>query len=352
MPIAVDGMGGDGAPRTAVEGALLAVQQDSTPVLLVGREPELRRELERWGGPPSGLELIHAEEVVGMEESAVTPLRRKRNSSLTVCAELVKSGRAQAFVTAGNTGAAMSAAKAVLKTIPGVDRPALAAVLPTPVGRTVLLDVGANSVAKPHHLLQFAVMGQVFSKAVFGIAKPRIGLLSIGEERGKGNDLVRGVYAVLAEADLNFVGNVEGRDLFDGSVDVVVCDGFVGNVALKSAEGAAQMLRRMLREEIAASWRARLGVVLFRPALQGLKRRADPNEYGAAPLLGLEGGCLVAHGSSNATGIRNSIRRAVEVVRGEVVEKIRDGVGRITSDVGAPGTKDGSASEDGGSGGS
>lgn len=329
MPIAVDGMGGDGAPRIAVEGAVRAAREDSTPILLVGREPELRRELSRLGGAPPGLDLIHAEDVVGMDESAVTPLRRKRNSSLTVCAELVKAGQAQAFVTAGNTGAAMSAAKAVLKTIPGVDRPALAAVLPNPGGKTVLLDVGANASARSHHLLQFAVMGQVFAKAVLGVRSPRVGLLSIGEERGKGNELVRRVYAALEAAGLNFVGNVEGRDLFDGSVDVAVCDGFVGNVALKSAEGAAQMLRGVLREEIAASWRARLGVWLVRPALVGLKRRADPNEYGAAPLLGLEGGCLVAHGSATAAGVRSSIRRAVELVRAEVVEKIRVGVAQV-----------------------
>lgn len=331
MPIAVDGMGGDLAPRAAVEGAVRASREHGISILLVGREDSLRTELVRLGGKPSSLEVVHADEVVAMDESAVTPLRRKRNSSLMVCAELVKAGRAQAFVTAGNTGAAMSAAKAVLKTIPGVDRPALAAVLPAPVGRTVLLDVGANASAKPHHLLQFALMGHVFARGVLAIPEPRIGLLSIGEERGKGNDLVRSVYAALAEAGLNFIGNVEGRDLFDGSVDVAVCDGFVGNVALKSAEGAAQMLRRMLREEIASSWRARLGAWLVRPALRGLRRRADPNEYGAAPLLGLEGGCLVAHGSSTALGVCNSVLRAVELVRGEVVERIREGVTRLAA---------------------
>jgi len=323
MKIAVDAMGGDHAPRAVVEGAFAAAVEDGAEVVLVGREEVVRAELARLGDHRGRIEVVHAEEVVEMDDPAVAPLRKKRRSSIRIACELVKEGRAAAVVSAGNTGAAMTAAMMVLKTIPGIDRPALAAVLPNPTGRTVLLDVGANVSTKAHHLRQFAVMGHLYAQQVMGTASPRVGLMSVGEEEGKGTDFTREVFKVLKETGLNFVGNVEGRDVFAGTVDVIVCDGFVGNVVLKAAESLASMVGKMLEEELRASFRRRLGAALALPALRELRRRTDPNQYGAAPLLGVQGGCFIAHGRSNATGIRNSVRRAVEFCNHDVSEKIR-----------------------------
>jgi glycerol-3-phosphate acyltransferase PlsX len=235
------------------------------------------------------------------------------------------------MVTAGNTGAAMIAAKMVIGTIAGVDRPALAAVVPSAAGRTILLDVGANVETRPSQLRQFAVMGHSYAQEVMGIRSPRIGLLSIGEEEGKGNAETREVFRVLKTTGLNFVGNVEGRDVFDGSVDVVVCDGFVGNAVLKSAEALALLLGRMLREELKQSVRTRLGYLFAKPAFDALRRRTDYREYGAAPLLGIEGGCFIGHGRSNAKAVQSSIRRAVEFTTARVHEKIRDKVAELHS---------------------
>ena len=267
--------------------------------------------------------MIHAEEVVGMDDPAITPIRKKRRSSIRICAELVKEGRAQAMVTAGNTGAAMISAKMVIGTIAGVDRPALAAVLPNAKGRTVLLDVGANVNTKPLHLREFAVMGHFYAQEVIGTPSPRIGLMSIGEEEGKGTDVTREVFKVLKNTGLNFVGNVEGRDVFAGTVDVIVCDGFVGNVVLKAAESLASMVGKMLEQELRAGLRTRVGAALALPALREVRRRTDPNQYGAAPLLGVQGGCFIGHGRSSSTGIRNSVRRAVEFTHHDVAAKIR-----------------------------
>src|SRR5436305_11623747 len=267
MPIAVDAMGGDFAPQSAVEGAFRAAREDGSSILLVGDRARVEAELRRLGAPAGRIEIVHAEEVVGMDEPAITPIRKKRRSSLRLAAELVKDGRAQAMVTAGNTGAAMIAAKMVIGTVSGVDRPALAAVLPNLYGRTVLLDVGANVDTKPVHLREFAVMGHFYAQEVIGTPAPRIGLMSIGEEEGKGNDVTREVFKVLKTTGLNFVGNVEGRDVFNGTVDVIVCDGFVGNVILKSAESLAELFARMLREEPTRYPRTHAGYALAQPAL-------------------------------------------------------------------------------------
>ena len=323
MTIAVDAMGGDYAPGAVVEGALAAAREDGIEVLLVGREEAMRAEVDRCGGLPAGVETVHAEEVVTMDDSPIAPIRRKRRSSIRVCGELVREGRAAAMVSAGNTGAAMIVAKMVVGTVPGVDRPALAAVLPTPVGRTVLLDVGANVDTKPAHLREFAVMGHFFAQEVLGTERPRVGLLSIGEEEGKGDDLTRAVYKVLQELGLHFVGNVEGRDVFGGTVDVVVCDGFVGNAILKSAESLAEFVRGVLRQELSRSLRSRLGYLLARPAFDALRARTDYSEYGAAPLLGVEGGCFIGHGRSNPRAVHSAIRRAEEFARADLAAKIR-----------------------------
>jgi len=336
MQIAVDAMGGDHAPQSPVEGAVRAAIEDGTSIFLVGDrfriEAELARLGQRRGHHLEGrLEVIHAEEVVGMDEPAITPIRKKRRSSLRLCADLVKEGRAQAMVTAGNTGAAMIAAKMVIGTIAGVDRPALAAVLPNARGRTVLLDVGANVDTKPFHLRQFAVMGHFYAQEVIGTQAPRIGLMSIGEEESKGTDLTREVFKVLQKTGLNFVGNVEGGDVFNGEADVIVCDGFIGNVILKSAESLAELFGRMLREELSRTSRTKAGYLLARPAFASFRRRTDYSEFGGAPLLGVEGGCFIGHGRSNARAIQSAVRRAVEFSAAELHVKIRDKVAELHS---------------------
>lgn len=323
MPrIAVDAMGGDLAPRAAVQGAFFAAAEDGTEILLIGDGAAIERELRRWSRSPERIEVLHADEAVGMDEPP-TAVRRKRRSSLALCAESVRDGRAAAMVTAGNTGAAMVAAKLMLGMMPGVDRPALAAAFPNRRGRTVVLDVGANVDSRPEHLRQFAVMGHFYAQEVIGTTHPRVGLLSIGEEDAKGTDVTRDAAKALAATGLNFVGNVEGNDVFNGEADVVVCDGFVGNVLLKSAEAMAELVVGMVREELLRTSRTRFGGWLAKPAFANFGRRTDYAEYGAVPLLGVDGGCLIGHGRSNARAIRSAIRRAVEFVAADLSEKIR-----------------------------
>jgi glycerol-3-phosphate acyltransferase PlsX len=334
MPIAVDAMGGDYAPESAVAGAVRAAVSDRASILLVGDRARLEAELARH--PEAArldgrITIVHAEEVVGMDEPAITPIRKKRRSSVRICAEAVKDRRAEAMVTAGNTGAAMIAAKMVIGTLPGVDRPALAAVFPNPRGHTVVLDVGANVDSKPEHLREFAVMGHFYAQEVIHTPSPRIGLLSIGEEEGKGTDLTREVFRVLKTTGLNFVGNVEGRDVFNGSVDVIVCDGFVGNVLLKSAESLAELMGRMLREELSRSLRTKLGYVLSRPAFDRFRQRVDYAEYGAAPLLGISGGCFIGHGRSSPHAIHSAIRRAIEFANARLDRKIGEKLAELHS---------------------
>lgn len=335
MPIAVDAMGGDFAPQSAVEGAVRAATEDGASILLVGDKPRVEAELHRLhrdgSAAPGRIEVVHAEEVVGMDDPAITPIRKKRRSSIRICAELVKQGRAQALVTAGNTGAAMIAAKMVIGTVAGVDRPALAAVLPNRNGRTVLLDVGANVDSKPVHLREFAVMGHFYAQEVIGTPSPRIGLMSIGEEEGKGTDLTREVFKVLQNTGLNFIGNVEGRDVFNGSADVIVCDGFVGNVVLKSAESLAELLGGMLREELKRSSLTKMGYLFSKSAFDAFRRRTDYTEYGAAPLLGVNGGCFIGHGRSNPRAVQSAIRCATEFSAAQLDRKIRDKIAELHS---------------------
>lgn len=323
MRIAVDAMGGDFAPAAIVAGAVDAVRELDARVLLVGDRAAVERELDGAGSLPPGSEIVHAEEAVGMDEPAITPIRRKRRASVRICAELVRDGHADAMVTAGNTGAAMVVAKMVIGAIEGVDRPALAAVLPNPHGSTVLLDVGANVDSRARQLREFAVMGHFYAQEVLGTSHPRVGLLSIGEEEVKGSDLTRQVYQVMETTGLHFIGNVEGGDIFNGKADVVVCDGFVGNAVLKSAESIAVLVGSMLRKELEGSTRARLGALLARPALTRLRRRTDYSEYGGAPLLGINGGCFIGHGRSNPRAVHSMIRRAVEFCEADLHNQIR-----------------------------
>lgn len=332
MHIAVDAMGGDHAPGAVVHGALESLRESGVRLFLVGDQEVLAREIAEHGGAAERVEIVHSDQVVGMEEPAIAPIRRKRRSSIRLCAELVREGRAQGLVSAGNTGATMIAAKMVVGAIAGVDRPALAAVFPNKSGgRTVVLDVGANIGAKIAHLRQFAVMGHFYAQEILDAPAPRVGLMSIGEEQAKGNDMTRRVFSVLEETGLNFIGNVEGRAVFDGSADVIVCDGFVGNAILKASEAAVELMSAMLREELNRTAVTRAGYLLARGAFRNLRHRTHYEETGGAPLLGVEGGCFVAHGRSGPTAIKNSILRAVEFCEAEVHLKIRDKVEELHS---------------------
>jgi glycerol-3-phosphate acyltransferase PlsX len=327
--IALDAMGGDGSPQVRIQGALDAVADYGLPVSLVGPIKKLRRELGRFRTLPSGLELVDATDVIGMQDPPLTVLRGKRNSSLSVCAELVRSGQAAAMVTAGNTGAAWVAAKTALGMIRGVDRPALAAILPKIDGHTLVLDVGANVEVKPHQLVQFAVMGAYYASAVLGVENPRVGLMSVGEEETKGGPRIRRQYLVLKGTGINFIGNVEGRDVFTGAVDVVVCDGFTGNVVLKVAEGLGEMVVGMLKEEARQSPLYGAGLVLAKGAFRNVKRKVDYSEHGGAPLLGVDGACLVGHGRSTAKAIRNAIRFADSYASSDVIQHIGDKIREV-----------------------
>lgn len=325
-------MGGDNAPREIVLGSLEAVEAYSVDLLLVGRQEDIHRELKAAGRSlPSSIEIVDAREVVEMNDTAMSPLRRKRNSSIRVCANLVGEGRADAFVSAGNTGATWTSAKAVMGMIEGVSRPALAAVVPTITGRTVLLDVGANVDSKPQHLREFAVMGHYYAQMVLGVEAPRVGLMSIGEEEGKGNELTRETFRVMKETGLNFIGNAEGRDVYNGNMDVVVCDGFIGNVVLKASEALGEMVKLGLREEMTRTWFRKVGYLFTRGAFDSFKKKIDYSEYGGAPLLGVKGGCIVCHGRSNAKAIRNAIRVAADFVENKIDAKIRAKIGDLHS---------------------
>ena len=321
--IALDAMGSDRAPKPEVEGAIQAARRFSISVALVGPEERLRAELSRHPFAPSQISIIHASEFITMDEKAVQAVRAKRDSSMRVGLRAVREGQAAAFITAGNTGAAMFAAKTTLGALPGVDRPALVAIIPTAIGTvSTLLDVGANVDCKPHNLEQFAMMGEIYFRSMFNVARPRVGLLSIGEEEGKGNELTRESFPLLRQLPITFVGNVEGRDIYNGKVDVVVADGFVGNVALKTSEGVANLVRTTLRESLEATITRKVGALLSRSAFSDFKKRIDHTEYGGAPLLGIKGPCFITHGSSNANAIKNAIRVAQDFVHRKITANI------------------------------
>jgi glycerol-3-phosphate acyltransferase PlsX len=332
--IAVDAMGADRAPKPEVDGAILAARHYDVEVLLVGQEPLIRQELKfhpLWRRLP--IEIVHASEVIGMHEKAAKAVRAKRDSSMRVGLRMVRDGRADGFVSAGNTGACMAAAKMVLGALPGVDRPALAAVFPTAQGTaTILIDVGANVDSKPENLQQFAIMGDVYFRTIFSgrfetASSPRVGVLSVGEEETKGNELTREAFKLIRELPLNFVGNVEGRDLFNGKADVLVCDGFVGNVALKISEGMAETVRFLLRQSLQATITRQVGFMLSRQAFVDFKKRLDYSEYGGAPLLGIKGVCIISHGSSNGNAIKNAIRVAAEFANSKLNRVIEQQIG-------------------------
>ncbi len=333
IQIALDAMGGDFAPRATAEGAQLAVEAfEDIQVILVGDEAKVRPHVGLRGPAASRILFEHTTEVVGMDDHAAEALHRKQASSIARCAALVKEGRALAMVAAGNTAAAVGAARLAFGRLEGVRRPGIAVTFPTATGRPcVVLDCGASVDCKAEHLAQFAVMGSAYAERVLRVPRPRVGLLSIGEEEAKGNDLVHEATPCLKEAPIQFVGNAEGRDVFNGKFDVIVCDGFVGNVMLKAAEGLAEGIGQILREELGRGLRNRLGTALCLPGLKGLKRRMDYAEYGGMPLLGVKGGCLIAHGRSNPVAIKNALRAAREFVLAEVNLRILEGVSAMKS---------------------
>jgi glycerol-3-phosphate acyltransferase PlsX len=315
LTIAVDAMGGDHAPKSEVDGAVRAARTLGVKVILVGREDAIQQELAQHEGYQDlPIEIVHASERITMEDSAARAVRTKRDSSLRVASRLVRDGIAQGFVSAGNTGAVMATAKMVQGVVPGVERPALAGAFPTVVqgSPVVVLDVGANVDCSPRMLAQFAVMGEIYSRMILGRPNPRVGILSIGEEDHKGNEVTRSAAPLMRGLNLNFVGNVEGGDLYGGGVDVIVCDGFIGNVALKVSEGLVEMVKQVLRESLEATISGKIGYALSKSAFSNFRKRLDYSEYGGGPLLGVRGVCIITHGRSNGNAIKNSIRVAKE----------------------------------------
>jgi len=321
MNVAVDAMGGDHAPELVVQGALDAVAELGINVILVGHE---KRVTEALNGHPVGshISFHHCEDVVLMEESPLKALRKKKDASIRVAFDLVKSGHADAVISAGNSGATLAAAVMTLGRMQGVDRPAIAGILPTERGPVVLIDVGANVDCRPSHLFQFGVMANAFASSCLGINDPTVGLLSIGEEEGKGNEQVRQARELFVKSDLNFVGNVEGRDILSGKVKIIVCDGFVGNVVLKMTEGTVAAMGQVIERELMGSFLGRAALMLGRNAIYKFIRRLDYEEHGGAPLLGINGVGMICHGGSSAKAIKNAIHIAVQYVNNRVLEKM------------------------------
>jgi phosphate acyltransferase len=327
MKIAVDAMGGDNAPHAVVAGAVQAAKEFGVGIILVGIEQVIQEELGKHHNAQAlPLEIRNATEVVDMLDSPATVFRRKKDSSIRVANELVKSGEAVAVISAGHTGAAMATSLFVLGKLEGIERPAIATIMPTMKGTCIILDVGANVDCKPNHLLQFAIMGEVYSKYLLKNLNPRVGLLSIGEEATKGNELTKEAFKLLTETSLNFIGNVEGRDVMSGNADVVVCDGFIGNVVLKISEAVAETIGFMIRENIGDNLIRKLGYFMMRPAFRSLKRRIDYAEYGGAPLIGINGISIISHGRSSDRAIKNAIRVAAELAKSEVNKHLHEDI--------------------------
>lgn len=327
MKIAVDAMGGDNAPHAVVAGAVHAAKEYGVGIILVGIEQVIHAELKKYPHARSlPIEVRNATEVVDMLDSPATVFRRKKDSSIRVANEIVKSGEAVAVISAGHSGAAMATSLFVLGKLEGIERPAIATFMPTVKGFCIILDVGANVDCKPNHLLQFAVMGEVYAKYLLKNPNPCVGLLSIGEEETKGNELTKEAFKLLSETSLNFIGNVEGRDLMSGKADVVVCDGFIGNVVLKVSESVAEAIGLMIRENIGDNILKKIGYLLMRPAFRALKRRIDYAEYGGAPLIGINGISIISHGRSSDRAIKNAIRVAAEIARSDVNRHIHDDI--------------------------
>ncbi|ADR19130.1 phosphate acyltransferase PlsX [Calditerrivibrio nitroreducens] len=327
--VAVDAMGGDFAPQEVIKGVLLANKEYPIDIILVGDERIIKQELEKQAKTSSieRIFIVHAEEEIKMDDIPSIAARRKRNSSMHVGMKLVRNGEANAFFSAGNTGAMMAVSKLILRTIEGVDRPAIGAVFPNIKSSTIILDVGANVDCKPIHFLQFAIMGKAYARYILKLENPRIGLLSIGEEDVKGNELTKSVFTLLKNSNnFNFIGNVEAKEIFKGVADVIVCDGFTGNIALKSSEAAAGYIGTLLKEELKRTFISKIGALLAKGAFDRVKKRTDYTEYGGAPLLGVDGIVIIGHGSSNANAVKNGIRVSYELALNKVNTHIAEDI--------------------------
>jgi glycerol-3-phosphate acyltransferase PlsX len=323
MRVALDAMGGDYAPSVNIEGAVETVNEHGDiHVILVGNEQLIGKELDNKRYASNRISLEHAPQVVEMRESPTAALRKKKESSIRIGLELVKSGRADAFVSAGHSGVVMATSLFLLGTSKGVDRPAIATLMPTLKGTFILLDAGANVDCKPENLQQFALMGNTYCKLIMGKSNPSVALLSIGEEDTKGNELTKEAFKLIKTTHLNFIGNIEGKDIFSGKADVVVCDGFIGNIALKISEGLAETILKMLKMEISSVSTGRIGYLMMKPVIRNFKKRTDYDEYGGAPLLGINGSCIISHGRSTAKAIKNALRVAADYASKKVFDAI------------------------------
>jgi glycerol-3-phosphate acyltransferase PlsX len=333
MKVAVDAMGGDFGPRVTVEGAIKASREYKTEVLLVGVEDLIKKEFDKFNHSQSNVTIINAAEAIDMGEGILS-IRRKKKSSIRIGAQLVKDGEANAFVSMGNTAAVVYISKKILGALKGVEKPALSLLVPSLKGLTLLIDVGANVNCRPHHLEQFAVMGHTFMGSVMGIKKPRIGLMSVGEEKIKGNELTKEAFERLQDSPLNFIGNVEGKDIYSGKADVIVSDGFTGNVALKVSEGVVETFSYFARTEIMKNFFAKIGLFLMKRNLKKIYKKVDYTEYGGAQLLGINGVCIIGHGRSNSNAVKNAIGLAKDFVLNKVQDKIQYDLAELAHSLG------------------
>jgi len=322
MRIVLDAMGSDSAPKVEIEGAIQAVEEFGCELVLVGDEKAITEELAKYNDHSDKIKIIHAPERIEMNEPAAISVRRKRHSSIVLGVELLKKNEADAFVSAGNTGAVVCAATLSLRLLPGIERPGIAVVIPTLIGNSMILDVGANIDPKPIHMLQYGIMADAYAKYILHKPNPKVGLLNVGEEENKGTDFIKEAHTLLSESKLNFIGNVEGRDIYGGNADIVLCDGFVGNVILKVSESVVDTIVKLLKNEIKSSIIATLGAALASNAFKELKKKMDYSEYGGAPLLGVDGRCIISHGSSSPKAIKNAIRVATEYKEQDVNKHI------------------------------
>ncbi len=326
MKIVLDAMGSDRAPNVEINGAVQAVKEFNHDIVLVGDETIIKSGLKKYKYPSEKITIVHAPERIEMHEPAAISVRRKRHSSIVVGLELLKNKEADGFVSAGNTGAVVCAAVLSLRLLPGIERPGIAVVYPSLTGITVMIDVGANIAPEAIHLLQYGIMADAYCRYILHKTDPTIGLMNVGEEESKGTEILKEAYTLLSESKLNFVGNIEGRETHSGKVDIVLCDGFVGNIILKISESIADALFKALKQEIKANLIATLGAILTKPAFKKIKKNLDPSEYGGAPLLGIDGTCMISHGSSDAKAIKNAIKVAAEFTKQNVNRYIVEGL--------------------------
>ncbi|MBR4632032.1 MAG: phosphate acyltransferase PlsX [Elusimicrobia bacterium] len=330
MILALDAMGGDRAPDINVEGAILAVKQTDNDIILVGKEDVIHAQLEKWSKkytfPKDRITVVNASEVIEMNEHPATAARHKKDSSMAVCCKLVSEGKADAFVSMGNSGAAMAVSLLHFKRIPGVSRPVISVPFPTINGKCIIVDTGANVDCKPEHLLQFGIMGNIYAKNALGIKKPKVAVLSIGEEETKGNELTLQASELLKKADLNFIGNIEGGDVPKAKADVIVCDGFVGNIFLKTSEGVAEMVSKFIKNSIKSNPLCWGAIPFLKIAMKQVKKKIDYDDVGGAPLLGVNFPCIIGHGKSNARAVKNALISASKYVENNINKKIEEGI--------------------------